>query len=39
MDNQPIIEHIRLMLEHLDLAAIRAIYMVVKELYRLQKPD
>lgn len=39
MDNRPIIEHIRLMLEHLDHDAIRAIYMVVKELYRLQKPN
>ncbi|MGM9601422.1 MAG: hypothetical protein ACI3W5_07545 [Faecousia sp.] len=33
MDKSPIIEHIKLMLQQLDIYAIRAVYMVVKELY------
>lgn len=39
MDKQPIIEHIKLMLCHLDYNSIRAIYMVVKELYLSRKTD
>lgn len=33
MDKSPIIEHIKQMLQQLDIFAIRAVYMVVKELY------
>lgn len=33
MEKGPVIEHINLMLKYLDEGAIRAVYMVVKELY------
>lgn len=33
MDKAPIIDNIKLMLQHLDICAIRAVYMVTKELY------
>lgn len=36
MEKEPVISHIALMLKYLDEASIRAVYMVVKELYSLQ---
>lgn len=38
MEKEPVISHIVLMLKHLDEGAIRAVYMVVKELYIRMKP-
>lgn len=37
MEKGPVISHISLMLNHLDEGAIRAVYMVVKELYTLSQ--
>lgn len=37
MEKGPVIAHIDLMLNHLDEGAIRAVYMVVKELYTLSQ--
>lgn len=41
MEKGPVISHIALMLKYLDEGAIRAVYMVVKELYNRMKdpPD
>lgn len=37
MEKGPVISHIDMMLNHLDEGAIRAVYMVVKELYTLSQ--
>ena len=37
MEKGPVILHIEMMLNHLDEGAIRAVYMVVKELYTLSQ--
>lgn len=39
MNLDPIIANITLMLKYLDEGAIRAVYMIVKELYILSKTD
>ncbi len=39
MEKGPIIAHISLMLKCLDEGAIRAVYMIVKELYRRIQPS
>lgn len=39
MEKGPIIAHISLMLKYLDDSAIRAVYMVVKELYIRIRPS
>lgn len=39
MDTKLWIEHIRLMLQKLDASALRAVYMIVRELYTSRKPD
>lgn len=38
MDNQPIIYHIDKMLTDFDEEPLRAVYMVVRQMYALQKP-
>lgn len=37
MEKGPVILHIEMMLNHLDEGAIRAVYMIVKELYTLSQ--
>ena len=37
MEKGPVISHIDMMLNHLDEGAIRAVYMIVKELYTLSQ--
>ena len=37
MEKGPVILHIEMMLNHLDEGAIRAVYMIVKELYNLKQ--
>ena len=37
MERGPVILHIEMMLNHLDEGAIRAVYMIVKELYTLSQ--
>lgn len=39
MEKDPVISHIDLMLKYLDEGAIRAVYMVVKELYTLSQSN
>lgn len=38
MDNQPIIYHIDKMLTEFEEESLRAVYMVVRQMYALQKP-
>ena len=38
MDNEPYIQHITQMLRRLPPEPLRAVYMVVKQMYELQKP-